>query len=49
MLQRRAKMKTQLVNRYIVFPTTMGRTTPKGLVMAKKQATPRTCVIRSGM
>ncbi len=41
--------ETQLVNRYIIFPTTMGQTTLKGLVMAKKQATPKTCVIQSGM
>jgi hypothetical protein len=27
----------------------MGQTTLKGLVMAKKQATPKTCVIQSGM
>jgi hypothetical protein len=28
---------------------TMGQTPPKGLVMAKRQATPRTCVIWHGM
>ncbi len=41
--------KAQLVNWYNVSPIAMGQTPPKGLVMVKRQATPKTCAIWGGM
>jgi len=43
------KHKTQLVNQYSVSPIATRRTLPESLVMAKKQAAPRTHAIQNGM
>jgi hypothetical protein len=43
------KAYTWLVSQYNASPTTMGRIPPKGLIMVKMQALPRTCAIWGGM
>jgi hypothetical protein len=46
---RKLRHKAWLVSQYNVSPTIMGRTPPKGLVMAKNWTTPRICAIWHGM
>jgi hypothetical protein len=41
--------KMRLLSQYNVSPTIMEQIPPKGLVMAKRRATPSTCAIYDGM